>query len=259
MSTSRPARPKSAHPILLVTGGSRGIGAAVARRAAEEGYAVAVNYRGGQTDAEAVAEAARATGQPAIAVQGDTADPTAVTAMFERIDAELGPVTHLFNNAGVTGPIRRLVDLAPEDLAQVTAVNVNGCFLVAQAAVRRMSTAWGGVGGAIVNMSSRAGQLGGAGEWLHYAASKGAVDTFTEGLAREVGGEGIRVNAVSPGLIDTEIHARAGAPDRVERLLPGVPAGRVGRPDEVAATVLYLLSDAASYVSGAIVPVSGGR
>lgn len=245
--------------ILLVTGGSRGIGAAVARQAGRDGYAVCVNYRSGRGEAEAVVAEIEAAGGRALAVAADTARRDEVEALFETLDGRLGRITHLFNNAGITGPVRRLAELDPEDLERVMAVNVNGVFLVAQAAVRRMSTAHGGRGGAIVNMSSRAGQLGGAGEWLHYAASKGAVDTFTLGLAGEVGGEGIRVNAVAPGLIDTEIHARAGAPERVQRLLPGVPLGRVGSPEEVAQTVLWLLSDAASYVSGAIVPVSGAR
>lgn len=249
----------STSKVLLVTGGSRGIGAATARRAGAEGYAVAVNYRSGRDEAEAVVRDVEAAGGRALALEADTATPDEVTAMFEAIDRRLGRLTHLFNNAGITGPVRRLTDLDAADLERVTAVNVNGVFLVAQAAVRRMSTAKGGDGGAIVNMSSRAGQLGGAGEWLHYAASKGAVDTFTRGLADEVGREGIRVNAVAPGLIDTEIHARAGAADRVDRLLPGVPLGRVGTPEEVAATVMWLLSESASYVSGAVVPVSGAR
>lgn len=249
----------SASRVLLVTGGSRGIGAAVARQAGREGYAVAVNYLSGRDEAAAVVAEIEAGGGRALALQADTARPAEVTAMFEAVDAAFGPVTHLFNNAGITGPVRRLAELDAGELERVMATNVNGVFLVAQAAVRRMSTAAGGAGGAIVNMSSRAGQLGGAGEWLHYAASKGAVDTFTVGLAREVGGEGIRVNAVAPGLIDTEIHARAGAPERVERLLPGVPLGRVGSPEEVAETVMWLLSERASYVSGAIVPVAGAR
>lgn len=254
MSEGRPDR-----EVLVVTGGSRGIGAAVCRAAGRRGDAVCVNYRSGRDEAEAVAADIRAAGGQAITVQADAAEPGEVAAMFARVDAELGRVTKLFNNAGITGPIQRLTDLDPADLQRVVAVNVNGCFLVAKEAVRRMSTAHGGRGGAIVNMSSRAAQLGGGGEWLHYAASKGAIDTFTVGLAREVGAEGIRVNAVAPGLIDTEIHARAGEPGRVARLLGGVPLGRVGQPEEVAETVIYLLSEASSYVSGAIVPISGGR
>lgn len=245
--------------VLVVTGGSRGIGAATCRAGGAAGYAVAVNYRSGQREAEAVAQEICAAGGRALAVQADTADADQVRHLFETVDRELGPVTHLFNNAGVTGPIQRLVDLDPADLERVMAVNVNGAFLVAREAVARMSTSRGGHGGVIVNMSSRAGQLGGGGEWLHYAASKGAIDTFTIGLAKEVGAEDIRVNAVAPGLIDTEIHARAGAPDRVNRLLSGVPLGRIGAPEEVADTVLYLLSERASYVSGTIVPIAGGR
>ena len=245
--------------VLVVTGGSRGIGAATCRAAGSAGYAVAVNYRSGQPEAEAVAREICAAGGRALAVQADTADPGQVASLFDTVDRELGPVTHLFNNAGVTGPINLLVDLDPADLERVMAVNVTGAFLVARQAVARMATSRGGHGGAIVNMSSRAGQLGGGGEWLHYAASKGAIDTFTIGLAKEVGADGIRVNAVAPGLIDTEIHARAGAPDRVDRLLPGVPLGRVGAPEEVAETVLYLLSERASYISGTVIPIAGGR
>ena len=249
----------SASRVLLVTGGSRGIGAAVARQAGREGYAVAVNYLSGRDEAAAVVGEIEAGGGRALALQADTARPAEVTAMFEAVDAAFGPVTHLFNNAGITGPVRRLAELEAGELERVMATNVNGVFLVAQAAVRRMSTAAGGAGGAIVNMSSRAGQLGGAGEWLHYAASKGAVDTFTVGLAREVGGEGIRVNAVAPGLIDTDMQDDTGIADRIATFGPSVPMGRAGTAMEVAEAVLWLLSERAAYVTGTVFDVSGGR
>ncbi|HZH28546.1 MAG TPA: SDR family oxidoreductase [Azospirillaceae bacterium] len=244
--------------VAVVTGGSRGIGAAVSRVAASRGYAVVVNYA---ADAEAasrvVADIERAGGR-AIAVQADVSQEAGVRHLFAEADG-LGPLVALVNNGGITGPITRVDELAPEDLARVLAVNVAGPFLCAREAIRRMSTRRGGTGGVIVNVSSIAARLGGAGEWVHYAASKGAIDTFTAGLAREVAAEGIRVNAVAPGLIDTEIHAAAGAPDRLERLAPSVPMGRAGTVEEVAETVMWLLSPAASYVTGAVVPVSGGR
>lgn len=179
--------------------------------------------------------------------------------LFETAARELGPVRALVNNAGISGSLGRLEDVDAGEIARVLGVNVIGTMLCAREAVRRMSSKHGGHGGAIVNISSRAAQLGGAGEWLHYAASKGAVETFTVGLARELGAEGIRVNAVSPGLIETGLHAAAGAPDRLERLVGGVPQGRAGTADEVAAAVLWLLSPEASYVNGAILAVAGGR
>ena len=175
------------------------------------------------------------------------------------VDRELGPLGALVNNAGTTGRASRLVDLDAATLREVLEVNISGYFLCAREAIRRMSTRHGGAGGAIVNVSSRAAVLGGAGEWIHYAASKAAIDIMTIGLAREVGGEGIRVNAVRPGLIDTEIHGSAGAADRIEKLLLNVPMGRIGRPDEVAATIIWLLSAKVPYVSGAIVDISGAR
>ena len=242
-----------------MTGASRGIGAAVATAAAARGYAVAVNYaRDYARDAAAAEAVARAIGT-AHAIAADVSREDDVLRLFETAERELGPVRALVNNAGISGSLGRLEDVDAGEIARVLAVNVIGTMLCAREAVRRMSTKHGGQGGAIVNISSRAAQLGGAGEWLHYAASKGAVETFSVGLAREVGAEGIRVNAVSPGLIETELHAAAGAPDRLERLVGGVPQGRAGTADEVAAAVLWLLSPEASYVNGAILAVAGGR
>jgi NAD(P)-dependent dehydrogenase (short-subunit alcohol dehydrogenase family) len=245
--------------VIVITGSSRGIGATTARLAAKRGHAVCVSAAASVDDARKVAKSITDGGGRAIAVPCDVAKESDVVAMFAAVDRELGPVTGLFNNAGITGPVRKVADIDVESLARTFAVNITGSFICAREAVRRMSTARGGKGGAIVNMSSRAAALGGSNEWVHYAASKGAVESLTVGLAREVAGEGIRVNAVMPGMIDTEIHARAGVPERVARLVPGVPMGRIGTPEEVAETVLFLLSDAASYITGVSVPVSGGR
>lgn len=245
--------------VLVVTGASRGIGAATARAAAARGYRVCVNYLGRADAARSLVAEIEGAGGRAIEVQADTADEAAVLRLFETVDRELGPVDALVNNAGVTGPAGRVEDVSYATLRRVLDVNVIGCILCAREAVRRMSTKRGGRGGAIVNLSSTAATLGGPNEFVHYAASKGAIDSFTIGLAREVGGEGIRVNAVGPGLIDTEIHATAGAPDRLERLAPSVPIGRAGSPEEVAEPILWLLSDAASYITGAVLRISGGR
>jgi len=247
------------HGAMIVTGGSRGIGAATARMAAARGYAVAVNYVSDATAAQRVVDEIAAAGGRAVAVQGDVADEQDVIRLFATCDRELGVLEVLVNNAGVTGGFSRVDELRVDTLSRVLAVNVIGAFLCAREAVRRMSTAHGGRGGTIINVSSHAAQLGSAGEWVHYAASKGALDTLTIGLAREVAREGIRVNAVALGLIETELHAAAGAPDRVERMAPTVPAGRAGTTDEVAESVLWLASPAASYVTGAIVAVAGGR
>ncbi len=246
-------------PVVVVTGGSQGIGAAVARLAAQRGYAVAISYQRARDLAEGVVSEIRQAGGQAIAAQAEMADEASIVAFFETVDRELGRPSALVNNAGITGPVATLETVTSAILDDVMGVNVRGAFLVLREAVARMATDRGGQGGAIVNISSRAAELGGPNEWVHYAASKGAVDTLTIGAAKELAGRGIRVNAVSPGLIETEIHAKAGMPDRVHRMASGVPMGRAGTADEVARVVLWLLSDEASYVTGAIVPVGGGR
>lgn len=256
MNTDTPAPTSS---VLLVTGGSRGIGASVARLAAQQGQAVCISYRQRGDLADPLVAQIRADGGRALAVQADVADEADVLRLFERVDAELGRLTGLVNNAGMLDQQMRVVDMRAERLRRVFDTNVVGSFLCAREAVRRMSTARGGSGGAIVNLSSRAARLGAAGEYVDYAASKAAIDTLTLGLAREVAPEGIRVNAVAPGLIDTEIHASGGEPGRIERLKGSVPMGRGGQPDEVARAVLWLLSAEASYITGTVVDVSGGR
>jgi NAD(P)-dependent dehydrogenase (short-subunit alcohol dehydrogenase family) len=245
--------------VMIVTGGSRGIGAAVSRLAAERGYAVAVNYAENERAADAIVADIRKTGMQAIAVQGDVSVEDDVTQLFQAVDRELGCVSVLVNNAGITGGFSRVADVSADMLQRLFAVNVIGSFLCAREAVKRMSRHNGGMGGAIVNISSRAAEIGGAGEWVHYAATKGAADTLTVGLAREVALEGIRVNSVALGLIETELHAAAGAPERTARLASGIPIGRAGDPKEVAEAVLWLASSNASYVTGAILAVAGGR
>jgi len=245
--------------ILIVTGASRGIGAATARMAGRSGYDVGVNYRTNAAAAAAVADDIRAAGQRAVTVAGDMGREDDILRLFATVDAELGPLDALVNNAGIITRAGRVADVEADDLRRMFEVNIVGCFLCAREAVRRMSTAHGGKGGAIVNVSSRAAGLGSPNEFVHYAASKGAIDSFTLGLAKEVGAEGIRVNAVSPGLIDTDIHASTGLPDRVERFAPTVPIPRAGTAEEVAAPILWLLSDAASYVTAANIHVAGGR
>lgn len=247
------------NPVVLITGASRGIGAATARLAAARGYRVALNYRRSGEQAQALAAAIRNEGGEAIALQADVASEPEVLALFARVDAELGPLDALVNNAGVLFQQMRVADMDAERMRRVFEVNVVGAFLCAREAVRRMSTRNQGSGGTIVNVSSRAAQLGAPGEYVDYAASKGAVDTLTIGLAREVAAEGIRVAAVRPGIIETGIHASGGDPDRVERLATGVPMGRGGRPEEVAAAILWLLSDEASFATGSFIDVAGGR
>ncbi len=245
--------------VLLVTGGSQGIGAATVRLAAARGYAVAFTYRASTAAAQALVAEVEAAGGTAKAFQADAADEAATVALFEAIDASLGKVTALVNNAGITGPIGTLETITDATLDEVMGINVNGVFLATREAVKRMARDSGGPGGAIVTVSSVASSLGGAGVWVHYAASKGAVDSFTIGAAKELAPRGIRVNAVNPGLIDTEIHAKAGVAYRLATLGATVPLGRVGTADEVARAILWLLSDEASYVTGALLPVSGGR
>ncbi len=245
--------------ILLVTGGSRGIGRAVALKAAGAGYDVALSYRAQAQAAQEVAAAVRAAGRRAVAIRADSAIEADIVRLFETVDRELGPLDALVNNAGIVGRGNRVDAIEGAQILHVLALNVGGCFIAAREAIRRMSTRHGGRGGGIVNISSAASRLGSPGEFVHYAASKGAVDTFTIGLAREVAAEGIRVNAVRPGMIDTEIHAGAGMADRVDKIVPTVPMRRIGTPEEVADAVLWLLSDAASYVTGSFIEVSGGR
>lgn len=246
-------------PVLLVTGGSRGIGAAIALRAATEGYDVAVTFASDEKSAAGVVGEIEARGCRGLAINADVAREHDVMRAFQAVDESLGVVDAVVINAGITGRFSRVDELDAKTLRDVMAVNVEGAFLTAREAVRRMSTVHGGRGGGIVAISSRAATLGSPGEYVHYAASKGAVETMVRGLAKEVAREGIRVNGVSPGLINTEIHARAGQPDRPGRIAPLIPMGRAGEPDEVATATMWLLSLGASYITGAILEVGGGR
>jgi NAD(P)-dependent dehydrogenase (short-subunit alcohol dehydrogenase family) len=251
--------PEVNRKIAVVTGGSRGIGAAIAKLLGSNGYNVAINYENDQTAAQRVLDHLTSVGSRAAAIQGDVSREADVLRIFEIAQRELGPIRALVNNAAITGGKARVDEIDASKLAQMLAVNVAGTMLCSREAVRRMSTRHGGAGGAIVNISSLAARTGSAGEWVHYAASKGAVNTFTIGLAREVANEGIRVNAVAPGLVDTELHAANGEPGRIGRLNPTIPMGRPATPDEIAQGVLWLLSDAASYVTGTILEIGGGR
>jgi len=245
--------------VIIITGASRGTGAATARLAAENGYSVCVNYRANRDAAAAVVAEIQRNGGKAIAVAADVGLEMDVLRLFRTVDRELGPVTALVNNAGILETQMRLESMPADRIARVFATNVLGSFLCAREAVLRMSTKRGGSGGAIVNVSSMAARLGGPNEYVDYAASKGAIDTLTVGLAREVGDEGIRVNAVRPGLIHTDMHASGGEPGRIERLKDSVPLKRGGQPEEVATAILWLLSTEASYVTGTFLDVAGGR
>ena len=245
--------------VLLITGGSRGIGAATALLAAGQGYAVAVNYAANSLAADEVVRQIRASGGNAITVQADVAIETDVLAMFKKVDAKLGRLTALVNNAGVVDMTSRVDAMSLERLQRMFAINVFGSFMCAREAVKRMSTRYEGEGGAIVNVSSAAARLGAPGQYVDYAAAKGAIDTFTVGLAKELATEGIRVNAVRPGIIETEIHASGGLPNRVRDLAPQVPMQRAGTASEVAEAIVWLLGENSSYTTGTLLDVSGGR
>lgn len=245
--------------VLLVTGASRGIGAATAELAARLGFAVAVNFRHDEKRAAAVVERIAATGGEAFAARADVSQETDVVNLFRQIDARFGPLTALVNNAGILETQMRVESIDAARIQRIFATNVVGSMLCAREAIHRMSTKRGGPGGAIVNVSSMAARLGSPNEYVDYAASKGAIDTFTLGLAREVANEGIRVNAVRPGLIDTDMHASGGEPGRIERLKSSVPMQRGGSAAEVAHAILWLLSDEASYTTGTFIDISGGR
>ena len=245
--------------VALITGGSRGIGAATALLAARQGWAVAVNYQANQAAADAVVGQIRAQGGTAIAVQGDVAHEDQVLAMFAAVDAQLGRLTALVNNAGVVDVTQRVDEMSVARLRRMFETNVIGSIVCAREAVQRMSTRHGGAGGSIVNVSSAASRLGSAHQYVDYAASKGAIDSFTLGLAREVAAEGIRVNAVRPGLIETDIHASGGLPDRVRDLAHQVPMQRGGTAEEVAQAIVWLMSDASPYTTMTLLDVSGGR
>jgi NAD(P)-dependent dehydrogenase (short-subunit alcohol dehydrogenase family) len=244
--------------VMIVTGSSRGIGAATALLAADRGYDICINYLHNLEAANQVIDSIQQLGRKAIAVAADVASEPDIIHLFNQVDEQLGSVTALVNNAGILAPQMRLETMTTARLSQVFATNILGSFLCAREAVKRMSTRRGGTGGAIVNISSGASRLGSPGEYVDYAASKGAIDTFTIGLAKEVAHEGIRVNAVRPGLIDTDIHASGGEPDRVERLKTVIPMRRGGKVNEVAQAILWLLSDEASYCTGTFIDVAGG-
>ena len=245
--------------LVLITGGSRGIGAACALLAARNGYAVAVNYATNALAADAVVRQIHQAGGRAMAVQADVAREEQVVAMFQQIEAQLGPLSALVNNAGVVDQTTRVDAITLQRLQRMFEVNVFGSFLCAREAVKRMSTRYGGAGGAIVNVSSAAARLGSPGQYVDYAAAKGAIDTFTIGLAKEVAAEGIRVNAVRPGVIETEIHASGGLPHRARDVAAQVPMLRAGSAEEVAESIVWLLSEQASYTTGALLDIAGGR
>lgn len=244
---------------VLITGGSRGIGAATALLAAREGYAVAVNYTSNSLAADEVVRQIRAAGGQAMTVQADVANEAQVVAMFEKVDAKFGRLTALVNNAGVVDVNSRVDGITLARLQRMFEINVFGSFLCAREAVKRMSTRYGGTGGAIVNVSSAAARLGSPGSYVDYAAAKGAIDTFTLGLSKEVAAEGIRVNAVRPGIIETEIHASGGLPNRAKEIAPQLPMQRAGTASEVAESIVWLLSEKSSYTNGALLDIAGAR
>ncbi|MBX5158381.1 MULTISPECIES: SDR family oxidoreductase [unclassified Rhizobium] len=246
-------------PVVLVTGGSRGIGAAVSRLAARQGWRVAVNYASNRKAADAVVAAIAEDGGDAVAIAGDVGKAADIVAMFAAVDRHFGRLDGLVNNAGVVDYPQRVDEMAAERIERMMRINVTGSMLCAAEAVRRMSSRYSGRGGAIVNVSSMAAILGSPTQYVDYAASKGAIDTFTIGLSREVAAEGIRVNAIRPGVIETDLHASGGLPDRAREMAPSIPMQRSGTPEEVADAILYLLSPSASYITGAILNVSGGR
>src|SRR3954471_2065745 len=249
----------SAPKVMVITGGGRGIGAMTARLAAQAGYAVCINYLKDASSASALKNELEKKGAKAIAVPGDVSSEEDVVRLFAETDRALGRVTALVNNAGIVDRSQRVEQITAARLARMFAVNVTGSFLCAREAVKRMSTKHGGKGGAIVNVSSAAAKLGSPGDYVDYAASKAAIETFTVGLAKEVGGEGIRVNCVRPGVIRTDIHLVSGDPSRVERIGGVAPLGRPGEPEEVARAILFLASDEASYTTGSVLDVTGGR
>jgi NAD(P)-dependent dehydrogenase (short-subunit alcohol dehydrogenase family) len=246
-------------PVVLITGASRGIGAATALLAARAGYAVAVNYAANSLAADEVVRQIRQSGGNAITVQADVADEAQVLAMFEKVDAKLGRLTALVNNAGVVDQTSRVDAMSMARFRRMFEINVYGSFVCAREAVRRMSTRHGGTGGTIVNLSSVAARLGAPGQYVDYAAAKGAIDSFTVGLAKEVATEGIRVNAVRPGIIETDIHASGGLPNRAREMAPQVPMQRPGSAEEVARSILWLMSPESSYTTGTVLDVTGGR
>lgn len=251
---------QSQRPVVLITGGSRGIGAATAQLAAARSYDVAITYRSESAAADEVVKICRAAGVEALAFQGDVAAEEDVLRLFDEVEERLGPISHVVNNAGITGKSGKLAETSAETIRDCIDINVTGAILVAREAARRLSQSRGGGGGSIVNISSVAAHLGSPNEYVWYAASKGAIDSLTIGLARELATEGVRVNAVSPGMTRTDIHERSTQDaGRVQRLLPFIPMKRIGEPQEIAEAVLFLMSDAASYITGAILPVSGGR
>jgi NAD(P)-dependent dehydrogenase (short-subunit alcohol dehydrogenase family) len=246
-------------PCVIITGASRGIGAAVARLIATQGRPVIVNYSSNQSAAESLTADIRNAGGDATAIQADLRSEQEILRLFDTAVKTYGRISGLVNNAGITGGFSRVESVHRDNIDDMLSVNVTGMILCCREAVKHMSLRHGGTGGAIVNISSLAARTGGANEWVHYAASKGAVNSFTIGLAREVADEGIRVNAVAPGLIETDLHASAGRPDRLQQMAPSVPMKRAGSADEVAAGVAWLLSDAASYTTGTILEIGGGR